>query len=319
MSTPSRFTKPTVPAQPAAPATLSAWRVLYWSIRREVWESRSIYIAPLAAAGLFLIGFAINLLALRHRGAAQLSSDLQPLRLHGAAQFNSSELHERFAASFELSAALIMGTGLIVGVFYSIDCLYGERRDRSILFWKSLPVSDFITVLSKLSIPLLILPLISFVISIGTHLSMLMISSLLLIGSGLHAPPFADLSFLHISAVLIYHFVTVHGLWYLPIYGWLLMISAWAPRAPFIWAFVPPFVIAMVEKVSLNTSYFLDLLRDRLLGSGAGGMDPHPNQDFMASLIPHDFFSTPGLWSGVVVAAIFIFIAVRVRRYRGPL
>ena len=117
--------------------------------------------------------------------------------------------------------------------------------------------------------------------------------------------------------MLLYHFVTVHGLWYLPIYGWLLMISAWAPRAPFIWAFVPPFVVAVVEKVSLNTSYFLTLLQDRLAGSG--GMEGHHNEDFMATLIPHHFFSTPGLWTGVAVAAVFIFVAVRLRRYRGPI
>jgi ABC-2 type transport system permease protein len=293
------------PSQPATPSSLSATRVLYWSIRREIWENRSIYIAPLAAAALFLVGFAINLLALR--------------RHLGASLYDSAPQHDLFISRFELSGALIMGTGLIVGVFYSLDALYGERRDRSILFWKSLPVSDLITVLSKLCIPLFILPLVCFVISLATQLSMLLLSSLILIGSGINiSTPFSDFSFLHISSVLLYHFVTVHGLWYLPIYGWMLMISAWAPRAPFIWAFVPPIVVAAVEKASLNTSYFLTLLQDRL-GGAAGGMETHHNEDFMSTLIPHNFFTTPGLWTGVAVAAIFIFVAVRLRRYHGPI
>jgi ABC-2 type transport system permease protein len=294
-----------LPSQPPTPAALLAARSLYWSIRREIWENRSIYIAPLAAATLFLLGFAVNLLSLRrHLGASPLGPEQQ---------------HDLFTSRFELSAALIMGTGLLVGVFYSLDALYGERRDRSILFWKSLPVSDLITVLSKLCIPLFILPIVSFVISLATQFIMLMLSSIILIGTGVNiAAPFADLSFLHVSCVLLYHFVTVHGLWYLPIYGWLLMISAWAPRAPFIWAFVPPFVVCIVEKVSLNTSYFLTLLQNRLAGSGAA-METHHNEDFMATLIPQDFFSTPGLWTGVAVAAIFIFVAVRLRRYRGPI
>jgi ABC-2 type transport system permease protein len=294
-----------LPSQPPTPAALLAARSLYWSIRREIWENRSVYIAPLAAATLFLFGFAINLLSQRrHLGSSPLGPQQQ---------------HDLFTSRFELSAALIMGTGLLVGVFYSLDALYGERRDRSILFWKSLPVSDLITVLSKLCIPLFILPIVSFAISLATQFIMLMLSSIILIGTGVNiATPFTDLSFLHVSSVLLYHFVTVHGLWYLPIYGWLLMISAWAPRAPFIWAFVPPFVVCIVEKVSLNSSYFLTLLQNRLGASGAA-METHHNEDFMATLIPHDFFSTPGLWTGVAVAAIFIFVAVRLRRYRGPI
>ncbi len=138
-----------------APAAVSAWRLMYWSIQRELWENRSIYIAPLAAATVFLIGFAISMLSLRRRVGA---SPLDPMRQQ-----------HLFTSRYELSAALIMGTVLIVGFFYSLDALYGERRDRSILFWKSLPVSDLIAVLSKLTIPLLILPLLSFVITLATQ------------------------------------------------------------------------------------------------------------------------------------------------------
>ena len=134
-----------------------------------------------------------------------------------------------------------MGTALIVGIFYSLDALYGERRDRSILFWKSLPVSDLTTVLSKLTIPLVVLPLLSFAISLATQFIMLLLSSVILLGSGVSiATLWTEVSFFHVSLVLLYHLLTVHGLWYAPIYGWLLLVSAWAPRAPFIWAVLPP-------------------------------------------------------------------------------
>src|SRR5882762_6164732 len=132
-------------SQAIAPAAMSATRPLYWSVRRELWEYRSIYIAPLAAAILFLLGFFISMLSLRHR-------------MHGIWPLDSAQGRDVFATRYELAAALIMGTALIVGIFYSLDALYGERRDRSILFWKSLPVSDLITVLSKLAIPIVILP-----------------------------------------------------------------------------------------------------------------------------------------------------------------
>jgi len=71
--------------------------------------------------------------------------------------------------------------------------------------------------------------------------------------------------------VLLYHLLTVHGLYYAPIYGWLLMVQRGRRALPFIWAFLPPFVIAVVEKVALNTSHFLELLRERLVGSQGDG------------------------------------------------
>jgi ABC-2 type transport system permease protein len=284
----------------------AAARVLYWSIQRELWENRSIYIAPLVAAAVFLFGFAINMLATRwHIGALSLDPAQQPNLL---------------TTRYELSAAMVMGTAFIVGIFYSLDALYGERRDRSILFWKSLPVSDLTTVLSKVTIPLVILPLVSFAIALVTQFVMLLLSSVILLGSGVNiAALWTGESFIHVSVVLLYHLLTVHGLWYAPFYGWLLLVSVWAPRAPFIWAFLPPFVIVGVEKIAFNTSYFLALLQDRLLGPG-GSMtaDNHP-KEFMATLIPEHFFDTPGLWIGLAIAAAFLFATVRLRRHRGPI
>jgi len=290
---------------PAAP--MSTTRPMYWSIRRELWESRSIYIGPLVTAAVFLSGFAINMLAMR--------------RHIGASLLDLAQQHDLLATRYELSAALIMGTALIVGIFYSLDALYGERRDRSILFWKSLPVSDLTSVLSKLTIPLVILPLLSFAISLATQFIMLVLSSVILLGSGVNiAALWTEMSFFHVSLVLLYHLLTVHGLWYAPIYGWLLMVSAWAPRAPFLWAVLPPFVICGVEKVAFNTSHFLALLKERFVGP-RNAMAPHSApKDFMATLMPQlHFFSAPGLWIGLAIAAIFLFVAVRLRRYQGPI
>jgi ABC-2 type transport system permease protein len=284
----------------------AAARAMYWSIRREIWENRSIYIAPLAAAAVFLFGFVINMLSMR--------------RHLGASPLDLAQQHDFLTTRYELSASLIMGTALIVGVFYSLDSLYGERRDRSILFWKSLPVSDVTAVLSKLAIPVVVLPLLSFAISLATQFIMLVLSSVILLGSGVNISAlWTEISFFHVSLVLLYHLLTVHGLWYAPIFGWLLMVSAWAPRAPFVWAFLPPFVICAVEKVAFNTTHFLMLLQERLVGPG-DAMAPHSApRDFTATLIPHHFFGAPGLWTGLALAAVFLFAAVRLRRYRGPI
>jgi ABC-2 type transport system permease protein len=299
MSTPSN----TVPGSPlesqvTAPAVITASRRMYWSVRRELWEHRSIYIAPLAAGAVFLLAFLTGL-------------TLSP-----------AHWHKGLDTPYEFAAALIMGTGFIVGIFYSLDALYGERRDRSILFWKSLPVSDLTTVLSKFAIPLVILPLISFAIAVVTQFVMMLLSSAVPMGSGLSVGTLgARMSFFHLSLMLLYHILTVHGLWYAPIYGWLLLVSAWAPRAPFIWAFLPPFVIWGVEKIAFNTSHFLGMLQYRLTGPEPSTTTARSGNlmEMMSALTPAQFFSTPGLWVGLAVAAIFLAAAVRLRRYREPI
>ena len=256
-----------------------------------------IYTAPLAAAAVFLLAFLTALM-------------ISPVHRH-----------EPLDTLWEFAAALIMGTGFIVGIFYSLDALYGERRDRSIQFWKSLPVSDLTTVLSKFSIPLVILPLLTFAITIVTQIIMLLISSTFLLGSGHSVAMLGTrMSFFHMSLIFLYHIFTVHGLWYAPLYAWLLLVSAWARRAPFIWAFMPPFVIWGVEKIAFRSTHFLALLQYRLTGPQPSNMPPGGNvMDIMSALTLQQFVSTPGLWIGLAIAAIFIAAAVRLRRYREPI
>ncbi|HMH79253.1 MAG TPA: hypothetical protein VK514_03475 [Candidatus Acidoferrum sp.] len=304
MNTPSNvMPESSVESQAIAPAQVPAARRMYWSIRRELWEYRSIYVAPLAAAAIFLFGFLIAL----------------PHHMHGVKTLDQA--HKVLDTPYELAAGLIMGTAFIVGIFYSLDALYGERRDRSILFWKSLPVSDLTTVLSKLAIPLIILPLLSFAIAVATQFVMLLLSSVVLLGSGLDVGAlWARMSFFHMSLMLLYHIVTVHGLWYAPLYGWLLLISAWAPRAPFIWAFLPPFVIWGLEKIVFQTSHFLAMLQYRLTGPEPSSAAPHGTvMEIISALTLAQFLTTPGLWIGLIIAAAFLFAAVRLRRYRGSI
>ena len=151
-----------------APADISATRRLYWSVRRELWENRSIYLAPLAVAAVVLFGFFISLVRLpdRMRAAAGARPDASSTR--------------PIEQPYVIAALMLMAIELLVAVFYCLDALYGERRDRSILFWKSLPVSDLTTVLSKASIPLLVLPLVTFAITVATQLIMLLASSAVL-------------------------------------------------------------------------------------------------------------------------------------------
>jgi ABC-2 type transport system permease protein len=296
-------------AQAIAAAAMSETRPMYWSVRRELWENRSIYIAPLAVATVFLFGFVISMFHLPDKMRAALALDPMQQR----------EIIER---PYNMAALLLMGTYLFVAVFYCLDALQGERRDRSILFWKSLPVSDLTTVLSKASIPFVILPLLTFAITIATQWIMLLLSTAALLGNRQSvAMLWSQLPMFQMSLMLLYHLLAVHSLWYAPFYGWLLLASAWAKRAPFLWAALPLFAVGIVEKIAFNTSYFGALLVNRFSGGPSGGtftgrdiaMDP------IMQLTPGKFLTSPGLWLGLAITAAFLVAAVRLRRQQGPI
>jgi ABC-2 type transport system permease protein len=212
-----------------------------------------------------------------------------------------------------------MGAAFIVSIFYALDTLYGERRDRSILFWKSMPVSDLTTVLAKATVPLVILPVIAFVVTLVTESIMLLFSSSVLAASGLSVATLVDqLQPFQTMLMLLYHLVTVHMLWYAPLYAWMLLISAWARRAPFLWAALPALAVGIFEKMVFHTSYFVTLLEDRISGSRTA-MDDMQDGFHLGPgmrLTPGSFLLAPGLWLGLILAAIFLVAAARLRRYR---
>ncbi len=291
-------------SQGIAPMVMRATQPLYWSIRRELWENRSIYIAPLAVAAVTLFGFMIASIG-RALSEPDLVQRLQVLE-----------------EPFTFSTGVIMAAAFIVAIFYSLDALHGERRDRSILFWKSLPVSDLTTVLSKASIPLLILPLLSFAIVIVTHIIMLLLSMLVLRGSGLSATAlWTQPTLLQTWVGLFYHLVTVHILWHAPMYAWLILVSGWARRATFLWAFLPPVAIGVVEKMAFRTTHFFSFLLYRLNGGPEALTMPGnlPIDSMMTHLTPLRFLGSPGLWLGLIVAVAFFAAAVRLRRSQGPI
>jgi ABC-2 type transport system permease protein len=280
-----------------------------WSVRRELWENKSIYIAPAIASAVILLG-------------ALISAGHLPERRRNAMVLDEIRRRAAIELPYNIVAMVLIITAFIVGFFYCLDALYGERRERSILFWKSLPVSDVTTVLSKVVIPLAILPAIAFVIIAVTQFLMLLISSAVLMPSGLAGTTWANFNLLRESVVLLYGLIVI-ALWHAPIYGWALLISGIGRRATFLWAVMPPLAIAIFEKVTFNTSFIWSMLKHRLLGAGDTAFDFQMHRsisiDLMSQLTPGRFLATPGLWIGLLFAVGFVVAAVRLRRYRGPL
>jgi ABC-2 type transport system permease protein len=293
---------------------VSPTRPMYWSIRRELWENRSIYIAPLAAAAVYLFGYAISLIWVP-RGMRAIEA------AHSTPQLIA------LAMPYSHAAMLLMATGFLVGIFYSLDALHGERRDRSLLFWKSLPVSDLTTVLSKASIPLVILPLLVFLFTVSLQIVMRLLSTADMLWSGRSvAPVWTQLPLFQMELVLLYSLIVL-VLWHAPLYMWFLLVSGWARRATFLWAVFPPLALAALEYIAFHTCYLGLLLRDRLIGFAAGAFDLTDKNGVaidahfipLEQLAPGRFLSSPSLWIGLGFAAVFFAAAVRLRRYREPL
>ena len=283
--------------------SIPALQRLYWASRREIWESRSIYIAPLAVAAVFLFGYFISLIGL----VARVRAAVDPVQ--------QQQLVEQ---PFRFAELLIMGTTAIVAVFYCLDALYGERRDRSILFWKSLPVSDLTTVVSKATIPLVVLPLVTFAITVVLEAIMLIVSAAVLEARGVGAAAlWNQLWPLQAWTMLLYHLVTIHALWYAPIYGWLLLASAWARRVPFLWAALPPLAIGVLERIAFNTSHVAAMLAQRVGGGPDSDLMGTPHA--VSHLDPGQFLLAPGLWIGLGLTAVFLAAAVRLRRSQSPI
>ena len=291
-------------SEAAMAANISPMRRFYWSVRRELWENRYLYLAPLAVAALIVVGFALGLVHL-------------PYKLRAASALDAMQ-QQRIEQPYTFAALLLMFTMFLVAMFYCLDALYGERRDRSVLFWKSLPVSDLTTVLAKASIPFVAIPLGTWVITVVTHSIMLLLASASLLGTGLSV--WSHVSFRQMEWILFYHLVVGHGFWYAPFWGWLLLVSAWSRRAPYLWATLPLLAVGLVEKIAFNTSHFGGWLAYRFMG-GLDATPPHHSAMTMAALTPTpaQFVTSPGFWFGLALAAACLTAAVRLRRYREPI
>lgn len=280
-----------------------------WALRRELWENRWLYLMPVAMAVLLVAGFGVYAINL-------------PSQMAAAATFGASHQRAAILAPYDVIAGLMMIAGLLIGAIYCVDALHGERRDRSVLLWKSLPVSDLMTVVAKITIPVVVIPLVVWALTVALHVAMLLASTAILAATGQSAAPlWTSVSLVKHSLTLLYHLLALHGLLPMPLYGWLLLVSAWATRAPFAWAVLPPLAIAFLERVAFGTMHFAQLLLSRLSGGLESMPVPTGNtlMDSMSLLPLPQFAVRPALWAGFAVAAMFVVGTVRLRRSAQPL
>ena len=285
-------------------------------IRREFWEHRSLWITPLIVAGLLVLAaFPI------HIGNVDMGAHAEDL----ARPQNRLSLFTLMIWGQTLPQYLIM---TIVVTFYLMDCLYQERKDRSILFWKSLPVSDATTVISKLLTGLVVVPL-------GVYLAA-MVAGVLFQAIWAIRVAFGSLpnvvvawdtvAWLKVQGLMLYG-VIVCMLWFAPLAASLLLVSAWARKNVFLWTTLPPLIAIIFERVAFGTRYTAHLLEYRTWGIwdalGVGVETPEDSHGRVVSLAAlfdnvsmGKAFLNIDLWLGLAVAAAFVFAAIRIRRYR---
>lgn len=296
-------------------------RPFYWSVRRELWENRSLFIAPLVAGGIAIIALILNAMHLQQ--GMQALSVLTP------------EKQRMLVSGVNGGIAFLITMVMNITVFfYLLDALQGERKDRSVLFWKSLPVSDTTAVLGKLFTALVMSGAIVIVVTLATQLVVLLLATvILMIGGVSPAPIWNNLQLFQLTIALIYGQIAL-ALWYAPIAAWLLLVSAWAKRVAILWAVLTPVAIMLFERVAIGTHYVSDLLAYRLRDGVTtafmprshagftvrdGGMNADMPRNIFDALDPVGFFTNPWLWVGLVVAAGLVAAAIWMRRYREPI
>jgi ABC-2 type transport system permease protein len=284
-----------------------------WLIRREFWENRAIWILP-AVFGAMLIVAAL----FGHVNFPALASP-NDTRTFGAA----------FLVAFGLMFYSVMS---VYATWYLLDSLYADRKDRSILFWKSLPISDSDTVVSKLIIALFVIPVVSFLAADVTALLAAFIVSIrsrATIGGALWQP---DL-WLQMQVLWVYAVVTA-AIWYLPVAGWLMLVSAWAKRAVILWSFLPPLVLYIIERWFFGTNVVGRMLSRRLTGLPMVSLSPSGDKSWHVDkatetltlpssvwhfINPSGFFSNPETWVGVAVGVLLIVGAIQLRMRRSEI
>jgi len=274
-------------------------------VRRELWEHPALWRAPLVVEALLAVALLLG----------RMNLDLPDGVLTHEQRVAILTIGQWVAAQ-----PVFIVTSVVVG-FYLLDCLFAERKDRSILFWKSLPLSDGFTVVSKFVVAAVVAPLGVFLIATLADLVFMAIFALRSPGTlGWSTYEWAR------TEVALLLEVVLSVLWYAPIAAALLLFSAWIRRAPILWASLVPLVAPLLERVALGTHYIWDFERYRMNGIWHKLVTgPHQFGDLqhlwpvgavLEKLNLAGAFTDIDLWLGVLAAGAMLYAAARVRRYR---
>jgi len=307
-----------------------------WLLKREFWEHRGGFLWAPVITGAIVVGL-YTLLAV-------IGSVLG--RKHGGG-FNLDESPEKIQQVLGAFGDGVMLAGVILACvvlafvvfFYSLGALYDDRRDRSVLFWKSMPLSDTQTVLSKAAWALLLAPVVAVAVGLVIGVAMWVVTALTMTVNGL---PAGTAVFTHSHPLRIIGGVIsalpVYVAWSLPTIGWLMFCSAWARSKPFLWAVLIPILACVIVSMmgilpGLNIRHdlvwYVVVFRGLLsvapgiwyarIGEAHSGAEINTPDELARAIDLTDSwraFATADLWIGAVIGLALIAGAVYMRRWR---
>ena len=317
-------------------------KTMKWLLRREYWEHKGAFVwAPLAIAAAMVLllggGFAYST---AFGDVANMRIEGHVVSVQGIPAALRYKIAHMVATGYLGIAAPLFVVLSVVVFFYCLSALHDDRRDRSILFWKSLPLSDRDTVLSKVITALCVAPLITIAIGVATSLVLLVIGMIAAAGKGLNlfAPVLMEPN-LYLSPLYLLAFLPLYVLWALPTVGWLLLVSSWAKSKVFLWAVGVP-LVSLLLLTWLNyllgavspMRFDIDFLGEQVVGRMLGGLLPGmwmsevdgarlgQMREGLDSLLvlgeSYRTLATPGVWIGAIAGVAMIFGVIRLRRWR---
>jgi len=303
-------------------------------LRREFWENKGAFrTTPLAIGGICIALMLMAIFTTVHIDN-ELYTFKQAIRLLAQQPVESMAgyLHQ-VMIGISIIFTIVM---VFVVFFYLLGALYDDRKDRSILFWKSMPASDVQTVASKLLSAMFVVPLIFWIVLILTQILMILTASIMVLAVGENPWTLflSELNPLHAWFIVLCSYLAA-AIWYLPFYGWLLLVSAFAPRIPLLFATIPPVIVAVLQiwidflrTFTFNNSLF-GIIGDWVANSPVIiSIDIQGGQEHLALGIPYttrfdhaltvanmlDRLFSLHMAGGLAVAAVFLAGAVWLRR-----
>ncbi len=320
----------------------STTNTLFWLVKREFWEHRGgFFWAPVITGGIFVF---LNLMTIitgeifGARNGVNFSFDGSGSNMRELTRALDKQSMDTVGAGLDMvmySSTMMMSIILgFVVFFYCLGALYDDRRDRSILFWKSLPISDTATVLSKVISATVVAPFITVIVGALTGLLMLLTFAVALSLHGVSVWHLLSLSHpLRVIANMLGS-IPLYLLWALPTVGWLLLCSAWSRSKPFLWAVILPVAVGIVigwfnllGTLNVSNSWYWRDVAARILGSvfpggwfrhvrGIGGNNVTELLSSLSVGRAYTALASPNLWIGVAAAVVMLAGAIWFRRWR---
>ena len=285
--------------------------ILFTMIRREIQEHKLAFIyAPFIVALVLCLVIISVYLGL---------TDIQTTTFNFSTELYDEEFQEDMLQATPESKTAVIRAGLTVlglpilltvgfGLLaYSLSTFADERKDRSLIFWRSLPVSDLTTVMSKLIFVVIVIPLL-----VVPNLFLLQLISLLSVSIYFVSNDIVSFGYVWTSYFIsdwfrIIFSLWAQALWTLPILLWLMLAGTYFKK-PVIGAIVPLVALVVLEGIIFKANNIQEFIENRL--GFWSRSDSFPIEYAEARVVDisdiYLLLTTQAFWIGIFASVILI-------------